>query len=293
MIADLGVDRPWRRFFSFLALALVLSIAAIMIMTIALRFVPEIGEAVTYDGVLSDTVDRLIGEGQLALGLGVALGTTAFALLLAAAITYRQRLDAFLWPGRRPSLRQFLVGFGVLSAASVALIPFYLLTGSTWDPPLFDPDYLPTTRAPYVVMTLTGLLIAAAAEEVACRGVLLRLTGQVTRNAAVLCLINGVLFSALHVDPDPVAFVARTLSGAVWTWAALRLGGLEFATGAHLANNVVLSLFSSPLSESALYSQGQWIDLVPELIVAGVTLAAVERLAGDSRDPSTLVSAPG
>jgi uncharacterized protein len=279
MLADLKVDRPWLRFGGFVALAVLFSTIASVAAGLALRVNPDLADAIGQGGILSDTVDRLIHEGYLALGLGVALGSVALAILVAAAIAYRRPLGDFLWPGRSPSLRHFGIGFAMMAAISVIIIPWYLLTGSTWDPPILDPAYLPSTRAPYIVLSLAGMLAAAAAEEVVCRGVLLRLTAQISRNVLFLCLVNGVLFSALHLDPDPVAFVARALSGMVWTWAAVRLGGLEFAIGAHLAGNLVLSLFGSPLSEASVSFRGEWSDLLPEVVITGVTLAVVERLA--------------
>ena len=89
---------------------------------------------------------------------------------------------------------------------------------------------------------------------------------------------------ALHLDPDPVAFVARALSGAIWTWAAIRLGGLEFAIGAHLANNLMICLFWQPLSAMEVGRDSDWIELAPELFVAVVMLIVIERLANRPRD---------
>jgi membrane protease YdiL (CAAX protease family) len=291
MLADLKVDRPWLRFGSFLALASIFSVLVIPLALLALASSPDMADVLREPGVLSDTVDRLIKEGYMAVGLGMILGAVALAILFAAAITYRRWPGEFLWPDRTASLRHFGLGFAGIGATYVAIIPYYLLTGSTWDPPILNPDYLPSTRAPYVVMTLVGLFIAAAAEEVVCRGVLLRLTTQISKHALILCAINGVLFSALHLDPDPVAFVARTISGMIWTWAAIRLGGLEFAVGAHLASNFVLSMLVSPLSESSLPSQADWIDLAPEVLVGVITIALVERLARSRPEPAREVLA--
>jgi membrane protease YdiL (CAAX protease family) len=293
MLDDLDVDRPWLRFGSFVALTMVFSVLAILLLPISFRAIPDLAEAVAEVGVLSDTVDRLTREGYLALGLGVGLGALALAVLFAAALTYRRPPRDFLWPGRRLSLPQFGIGFAMAATVGILLIPYYFFTGSIWDPPILDPSYLPSTRAPYVALTLAGLLLAAAAEEIVCRGVLLRLTAKIGRRALLLCLLNGILFSTLHLDPDPVAFLARALSGIVWTWAAIRLGGLEFATGAHLANNLVISLFGSPLSESALSMPGEWHDLIPEVLVALVTIAVVERLARKLEVHSVQASAPG
>lgn len=293
MIDGPRVDHPWRRLASFIALAVLFLIVAFGIFATVYALVPDLADRVAPDGPLPDTPLRLYDEGLHALAFGPLLGGIALAILAAAAITYRRRPTDFLWPGRSFNARDLGIGFVAMSCLGVILIPWYLLTGSEWSPPLLDPLYVHWTRPIFVVATVVGLLIAAFAEEVICRGVLLRLTAQATRHPILLCLINGVVFSALHIDPDPVGFVARALSGMVWTWAALRLGGLEFATGAHLANNVIISLFWSPLSEAEVGRDSQWIELAPEVLTAVIILAITERLAKGPREWSLRPLAPG
>jgi membrane protease YdiL (CAAX protease family) len=222
---------------------------------------------------------RLIDESLLFLTFAAVMGASALGILLAAALTYRRPIKDFLWPGRRFDAGQLSSGFLTMACISIILIPIDLAMGSEWAPPVLDPLYLDHTRLTYVLAMIVGLLIAAAAEEVLFRGVLLRLTGLVTRRPLVLCLINGVVFSAFHMDPDPVAVVALALSGGVWTWAALRLGGLEFAVGAHLANNLVIALFLEPISQAMVSRESAWIDLAPEVLTTVVMIIMIERVA--------------
>jgi membrane protease YdiL (CAAX protease family) len=293
MIDGPRVDHPWRRLASFIGLAVLLTLTAAVILAMVMVLVPDLADLLRTDGPLPDTNMRLFDEALYVLAAGPVLGSLALAILAAAAITYRLRPTDFLWPGRAFNARDLGVGLLAMSCLGVMLIPWYLLTGSEWSPPLLDPLYADWTRPVFLVATVVGLLIAAFAEEVVCRGVLLRLTAQANRHPLVLCLINGVIFSALHLDPDPVGFVARALSGMVWTWAALRLGGLEFATGAHLANNLIISLFWSPLSEAEVGRDSQWIELAPEVLTAVVILAITERLARGPREWPLRPLAPG
>jgi membrane protease YdiL (CAAX protease family) len=207
------------------------------------------------------------------------LGGLALAILGAASLAYRQPLSAFLWPVRRFDLGQFAVGLVGMTCVTIIAVPFYYWQGAEWAPPISDGRYLDWTRPVYLLLMTGGLLIAAAAEEVVCRGFMLRLTALIIRHPLVLCLVNGLVFSSLHLDPDPVAFVARTLSGMVWAWAALRLGGLEFAIGAHLANNLVISLIREPLSEIEGGSDSSWIALAPEIVISAIMVLLIERLA--------------
>jgi hypothetical protein len=176
----------------------------------------------------------------------------AFASLLAGRIAFRRPMSSFLTPAApfRPAL--LLLGalvFAVLVALAMAADP--LIGGEALDPPILDAAYPAADRLLYALASVLLLLFAAAAEEVIFRGVLLQVTGAFTRNVLLLALINGLLFSAIHIDFDPASFIARTLLGAAFTWTVLKLGGLEFAIGAHAANNIVLSLLGDPISEGA------------------------------------------
>jgi len=289
--APFVVEHPWRRLVSFMLLAALLVMVMAFAVGLAIAGMPGLRDQVADLGPLAASPGQLIGESYQVILLGTVLAAVAFGILLAAALTYRRRLSDFLWPGRRPDVFQLGTGFLAMGCISIVSIPIYLMMGSEWAPPILDPLYLDHTRVIYVAAMAGGLLVAAAAEEVVCRGVLLRLTGLVTRRPLVLCLVNGLVFSAIHLDPDPVAFVARAMSGAVWTWAALRLGGLEFAIGAHLANNLVIALFWQPFSMAGTTGESAWLDLGPELLSCVVIVIMVERLAGRYAGPADALPA--
>lgn len=283
MVAPIAGERPWLRFGLFLLLGVASFFAAVLIFGITVTIFPDIRPWLIGDaGALPETTDRLLYESAEVLGISGLLGLLSLVVLLPAVTAYRQPVSAFLWPARRIDLGHFGVGFLTMACIAVMLVPYHMWQGAEWAPPVAGAVYADWTRPVYVVAMAVGLLVAAAAEEVAFRGVLLRLTGQIARHPLILCLINGVLFSALHMDPDPVGFVARCLSGVVWTWAALRLGGLEFATGAHLGNNLLISLIWTPLSEIDSGGNAPWIALAPEVFTAVIVVVMVERLAGRS-----------
>ena len=109
------------------------------------------------------------------------------------------------------------------------------------------------------------------------RGWMLQQTSAFTRSIPVLLIVNGVLFSLVHGDPDPGAFVVRAAMGIGWCWIGLRLGGLEFATGAHLANNLAVTLFIQPLTLKLPTGEASDLRSVAvQLAIVGVTVAAVE-----------------
>jgi membrane protease YdiL (CAAX protease family) len=148
---------------------------------------------------------------------------------------------------------------------------------------VLEAAYAVDVRLIYLGGSALFLLLAAAAEEIVFRGVLLQFNAAFTRNAAILIAVNGLVFSAFHFDPSPGAFVARAVSGAVWSWTVLRLSGLEFAIGAHLANNLALSLLVEPISEGARPGRDYPLSVVAADIVT--TLAVVFLLKAALRSP--------
>lgn len=288
LTAGMAVTHPWRRLASFIVLAGLLMMVMAFAVSLVITGLPGMRDQAANLGPLPDGPLSLIDESLQVLLLASTLGGAAFGILVAAALTYRQVLKDFLWPRRRFDAEQLGIGFLAMACVCIVTIPIYLAMGSQWDPPILDPQYLDRTRLIYVSAMILGLLVAAAAEEAVCRGVLLRLTGLVTRRPLILCLINGIVFSAIHLDPDPVAFVSRAVSGGVWTWAALRLGGLEFAIGAHLANNLIIALFWQPFSQAGVRQDSAWIDLAPEVLTTVVMIVIVERLARRYVDPADL-----
>jgi hypothetical protein len=123
-------------------------------------------------------------------------------------------------------------------------------------------------RAIYVLLCIVGFVPAAMGEEFLFRGWLLRQTSNVTRNAAVLLIGNGVIFAAAHFDFAPDAFLERAIMGAGLGYMTLRLGGVEMSSGVHAANNLMIVLFLEPLTLKLTPNTG----LDPMTVVAYVGL---------------------
>lgn len=204
------------------------------------------------DGPLADGPRRLIAETQFTFVLSATLAMMAIAVLIAARLAFHRPAWTFVSPSTPFRPRLLGAGFALFGLLVVAALMVERgLRGLPFDAPVFDADYALDVRLIYAAGSTLFLLLAAAAEELVFRGVLLQVTGAWVRRLPLLILVNGLAFSAFHLDASPGAFVARAVSGAVWTWTVLRLSGLEFAIGAHLANNLALALLIEPLSSGA------------------------------------------
>ncbi|PXA85761.1 CPBP family intramembrane metalloprotease domain-containing protein [Caulobacter sp. D4A] len=181
--------------------------------------------------------------------LAATNGGMATAFAAVAAMLHERRLKSYLTSA--PSFRWRLTLLGLVLFA-VTLGP--LLAGlAQLDPhppaaPILTltPDL--DSRFVHAAGAIGLLLVAAAAEELVFRGWLLKLSGAFTHRTWLVLAINGLMFSAIHFDPNPDAFLVRMVLGVGLAWATLRLGGIEFSIGAHAANNIVILLFLQPMT---------------------------------------------
>jgi membrane protease YdiL (CAAX protease family) len=198
-------------------------------------------------------------------------GPLAVAFICIAAVISRHRIGDYLTAAR--SFRWPLLACGLV--LSVIVIGPVVAVSQLMDPhagpiPILTmaPDWL--GRIGYAFAAVALLIPAAAAEEVVFRGWLLRQTAALTRNVIVLMVVNGVLFSAIHGEFAVDAFLTRALMGAGFVYMTLRLGGIEFSTGAHAANNILIVLFIQPLSIKPTASAG----LTPDSLFQDIFLFA-------------------
>lgn len=105
----------------------------------------------------------------------------------------------------------------------------------------------------FLALTVPAWVLAAMVEELAFRGWLLRHSALMLRWTWLYILLNGAVFSIIHWDFQPAhfdlnAFLARMAMGWGLCYMALKMGGIEFSTGAHAANNLLLVLFIEPFN---------------------------------------------
>ncbi|HTX48362.1 MAG TPA: CPBP family intramembrane glutamic endopeptidase [Caulobacteraceae bacterium] len=188
-----------------------------------------------------------------------------FAWIGVAVLLQARSVKALLTSGPRFRWRLLLIG---LALFSLVVGPFVGVT--QWlDPHAAAPPVLTVSpdlfqRGLYALVCIAAFFPAALGEEMLFRGWWLRETSAVTRNVAALLVINGVFFAAAHLDFSPDGFLERAVLGAGFAYMTLRLGGIEFSTGAHLANNLMLVLFVQPLTLKAPAATGVTIDVLFE-----------------------------
>ena len=256
-------DRRWPR--------LVLMAFGAPLAVMILAFVVAVGLSILTGGELFAVNDlpRLRRSAVYVLQLGVGLGALALAVMLAARMIFARPLST--WLTAAPHFRWGLVAWGAAVAAVGAGVLMALEAAAHHPgavPPILDPGSGLGLKLFYVAAVLVGLFVAATAEEVVFRGYLLQQTAAFTRNIWLIVAINAAVFALAHLEFDPAALAARARAGAAFAWAALRLGGLEFAIGAHVATNLMIALFQAPMLPEDPEAAGGLDDVFGEAALA-------------------------
>lgn len=201
-------------------------------------------------------------------------------------------LRTFLTTAPRFRWRHAALGLAVFLPVVAAEIWLEGLVKGASAAPIAMPGASAADRLLYAAAALVFLWLAALAEELLFRGWLMQQTHALTRRVVVVIVVNAVLFTLAHGDLSAGGLITRFAMGAGWAWVVLRLGGVEFTSGAHLANNLGIALLAQPVLLTRAADQP--IDLVSVALQVGplVVLALVveawarRRAAGPAQGPA-------
>jgi len=210
---------------------------------------------------------------------GLSSFTAAWTFIAVAARIDRRSRLSFLTVAPRFRWRLVCLGLAVATPILGVSVIMAYLTGDAAQPPILTPGVPVWARLTYVAASAVFLCLAALAEEMLFRGWLLQQTAVFVRRVALLLALNGLLFSLAHADPNLGSFLIRAAMGAAWAWVVLRTGGLEFALGAHLANNLLVSLFVKPVSLAPIVVRPvDYLEITIEVVGLALIVGAVEWL---------------
>jgi len=217
------------------------------------------------------------------------------ACLLAMKLYGRSMLSV-VTTASRFSVRTWITGF----LGWAALLLMSSLIGWFTDPSSMRFSFDAFAFFPALLVCLVLLPVQTAAEELLFRGVIAQALSRAISSNVVVAVVGSLLFALPHLlNPEaqgaPVASLIAYFSiGFGWQWAAIRLGSLEIALGAHLANNF-FDLFVIGYEDSAVKGVAVWTTpptnmnsaAVASVLTCGVWMLLSERIAR-RRDLQTL-----
>lgn len=216
------------------------------------------------------------------LPIQLALPMAELICLLIPAMLFRRGFapPAGGWPALRPAQPWWWVLLACAGAAALGLSINALAAVSTHLHPslaaraaqyavqtraMLHPDSLWLTVAAH----LSVIVCAPLTEEALFRGAMLPAQRAFTPQVLLVCLINGALFSAFHMNP--LVLVPLTLLGAYLAWLTITTRSVTPAILAHATMNG-MSAAMVPLQQDA-----PALDAVPlaELALPGVMAGVV------------------
>ena len=232
--ASLGKNKWWHYALSIFSLAVVIALVNILIRIV----LPNIKQLFP---------DNDFGKGLFTYSLVLVIfGLALFAFLLVASKLHQRPKMSFISSKDTLSLRQYFLGF--VSWGSILFI------GSS----IFEYQKLEYFLAnfnlyQFTVLFLVGFVaigVQSFFEELVLRGYLLQGMHLLIKKVVLLVLLNSLVFGVLHFGYGIESFLSSWAFGVAFAIIVTLQNRIEFVSGAHNANNLILSLIFLDLSEA-------------------------------------------
>ena len=160
---------------------------------------------------------------------GLLFSALALGLVLAARWVQAKRLGDLVGRWRWPAAAK---GAAIWTAALAAatLVDWLIAPGA------FAFTGRPDT-ARLALFALLGLAPQVFAEELIFRGFVTQAALLALKREWLAAVASGVIFGAMHIPNGTPQAVSATIFGILAAFLAIRLGGIAFPYGIHLANN--------------------------------------------------------
>ena len=200
---------------------------------------------------LLPTIKKLFPDSDFGKDLGtyslvlLVFGTALFAFLVAARKFHHRPMMSFISEDRKFRFKYYFLGF--ISWASLLFIGNLITDFGSFK--AFIQNF---NLAEFSFLLLIGFIsigIQSFFEEIVIRGYFLQGLHLCIRNILILILLNALIFAILHLGYGIGSFLSSWLFGIAFTIIVILQKRIEFVSGAHNANNLLLALVFLDLSD--------------------------------------------
>ena len=172
---------------------------------------------------------------------------------------YRRPVRTWLTSAPRFRFDHYFIGlFATFIVVSLVLAAWgYASMGEHYTPNLWRGAAWQVALAVPALLFIT--CVNAFGEEVLFRGWAMQQLAAFIKHPAVVIGLTAIGFALLHQQFLPLRLTQLLVMGLALGWMAWRLGGLEFAAGAHGAFNIALDIFY-PSKMVPLPNPMQWVE---------------------------------
>ncbi|WP_027002951.1 CPBP family intramembrane glutamic endopeptidase [Hugenholtzia roseola] len=263
--AKLGKNEWWRYVLSILA-----PIFAIVLANLVIKQILPSFKALFPDGELG----KELGTYSLLL---LVFGSALFVFLAAASRLHQRRILSFITVKGKMDWKGYFLGFfiwAILLSVGSLLADFNKL----------DAFLQNLNRNNLALLFLVGFIsigIQSFFEEVLIRGYFLQGMQLRFKNLTLLIATNALLFGGLHFGYGIESFLSSFFFGVAFAIIVVLRGDVVFVSGAHNANNLLLSLLFLDISEAT--SEGfswkiDWLNFSLHLLALLLLVIVVYKL---------------
>jgi membrane protease YdiL (CAAX protease family) len=259
--ASLGKNKWWHY-----VLSLVSAVAVIALVNVLIRSVlPNIKQLFP---------DNDFGKGLFTYSLVLVIfGLALFAFLFVASKLHQRPKMSFISNRSIFSWKQYFIGFMVWGSL--------LFIGSAiFDYPKLEEFITNFKLYQFTALFLLGFVaigVQSFFEELVIRGYFLQGLHLQIKKVTLLAIVNALIFGVLHFGYGIESFLSSWAFGVAFAIIVILQNRIEFVSGAHNANNLLLSLVFLDLSE-ALNETFSWkinwvdfsIHIIALLILVGL-----------------------
>jgi membrane protease YdiL (CAAX protease family) len=242
--AEIGQNTWWRYVLSILAPVIVIALINVVLQE-----------------VLS-VIKSLFPEGEFGKTLGtfslvfIVFGAALVTFMLVASKLHKRPILSFITIGKKVNWTSYFIGF---LAWGILLFLGGLVT--SYDQ--FENFLQNFETTHFLILFSVGFLsigIQSFFEELVIRGYWLQGLHLHIKKVSVLILVNALLFGVLHFGYGLESFLSSFGFGIAFVLIVILQNRIEFVSGAHNANNLILSLIFLDLEEAANESFSWDID---------------------------------
>lgn len=260
--ASLGKNKWWNY-----VLSLVSAVVVIALVNILIRLkLPNIKQLFP---------DNDFGKDLFTFGLVLLIfGLALFAFLFVASRLHQRPKISFISNKGTFNWGQYFTGFmtwGSLLFIGSAIFDYPKLEE-------FITNFKPYQFSVLFLLGFVAIGVQSFFEELVLRGYLLQGMHLLIKNVVTLVILNSLIFGLLHFGYGIESFLSSWAFGVAFAIIVILQNRIEFVSGAHNANNLVLSLIFVDLSEAtndAFSWEINWVDFSIQIIALLILVALV------------------
>ncbi len=251
--ATLGRNKWWQYFLSILSIVVVIAIV-----NIAIRdFLPSIK---------SFFPDNDFGKNLFTFILVFLIfGLALFTFLFSSSKLHQRSKMSFISNTNNFSWKLYFIGF--LAWGSLLFIGLLISDYQKFE--VFIANFNIKHFAVLLLIGFISIGVQSFFEELVTRGYFLQGLHLHIKKITVLILVNGLIFGALHFGYGLESLLSSLAFGIAYAVIVLIQNRIEFVSGAHNANNLLLALVFVDLSEAtnAAFSWTiNWLDFTLNIV---------------------------